>query len=119
MTYTPKQYIKTKVKKWLGITQLENENKMLRQLIMKQADRVTNRIDELDKLTTMDVDVGVRGPCTVILSGVFRGKGYVTFYEVEHQEFQYIVEEYRHRRRSGHLRNIDSIPYHRGGSFTL
>lgn len=111
--------IKNRIRKWLGIDALDRKNEMLEQNISKQAERVTNRIDELDKMTAMDVDVGVRGPCTIILSGVFRGKGYVQFYEVDRREFQNIVDEYSHRQKSGHLRNIDAIPHYRGGSFSL
>lgn len=111
--------IRDALKKWLGVFDLESENKRLKLIISKQVDRITNRISELDKLTEVDVDIGARGPCTVILSGVFRGRGYVSFYEMDHEEFEYMVDEFRHRRKSGHLRNIDRIPDYRGGGFIL
>lgn len=114
------------IKKWLGvddlseqISRLADENNRLKRNINTQSDRITKRISELDDLTAIDVDVGVRGPCTVILSGVYRGKGYVSFYELSHDEFRHMVEDYRERRKHGVLRNIDSIPSYRGGAFTI
>ena len=62
--------LKEIARNWLGVVDLERENAALRQLIGRQSKRVTERIAELDKLTKVDVDIGMRGPCTVILSGV-------------------------------------------------
>lgn len=105
-----KESAKKRLRAWLGVDVLEQENARLRQTIMCQADRVTDRITELDELTRMDVDIGYRGPCTVILTGVYRGKGYVTFYEMDHGEFQYHVDMMKHMRGNHLVRNIDA-PY--------
>ena len=111
--------LKNLLKKWLGVSVLEAENLYLRRVIASQADRITDRIAELDKLTAMDVDVGFRGPCTIILSGVFHGRGYVSFYDVDHKEFQDLVNEFKYRRKLGHLRNVDNVPRYAGGSFEV
>lgn len=111
--------IKKRLKSWLGVVELELSHDHLEQRISVQTDRITHRIAELDKLTAIDGAAGVRGPCTIILSGVYRGKGYVAFYEMEHDEFQHFVEEYRQRKLHGYLRNIDAIPHYRGGAFKL
>ena len=59
------------IKKWLRIDKIEAENKRLKHVV----NAFDDKLNELDKLATLDADEGVRGPCTIILSGVFRGRG--------------------------------------------
>lgn len=108
-------FIKTK----LGITTLEEENKYLRSELVRTQTKIDKQIHELDNLTRIDGDMGVRGPCTIILSGVWRGRGYVKFYEMDHREFQRTVKMYQDMRKHNVLRNIDTIPGYRGGSFEM
>ena len=110
--------IKTALRNWLGITALTNDVERLRANLLSQAERVTTKLAELDKLTAIDADIGVRGRCSVILSGVYKGRGYVTFYDMSPQEFEYLVEEYRHYRKQHIVRNIDRPP-HFVGNFSL
>ncbi len=86
-----------------------------------QASRITKRIKELDKLTREDLDVGFRGGSTVVLTGVYRGRGYVQFYDVPPEHFSALVEEFQSRRKEHLIRNIDA-PHEMlraGGAFTL
>lgn len=110
--------IKAAIKRWMGITALELEIDHLRQIINAEQARITKRISELDDLTREDVDVGVRGPCMVVLTGVYRGKGYVRFYDVQANDFQGIVETFKFREKNHLVRNVDA-PYFLGGSFDI
>lgn len=111
--------IKRTLRRWLGIHALELENKRLREHLVAVQDRVDYRFEELDKLTAMDVDVGLRGPCSIILSGVYRGRGYVKFYEMAHAEFQHMVRDFQQSRSRNLLRNLDDVSRMYSGSFAL
>jgi len=102
--------LKTALKKWLGVSALEGTANLHQHRLDVQRDKIDDRIAELDKLTACDVDVGYRGPCTMILTGVYRGKGYVKFVEMDHDEFRRWVEITRLEERDGLMRNVDA-PY--------
>jgi hypothetical protein len=110
--------IKQKIKAWLDIRATELEIEHLRAVILAQTSRITSRMQELDKLTREDVDVGVRGACSVVLTGVYRGRGYVRFYEIPAEDFSHFVEMFRSREKQHLLRNID-VPYMMSGAFDL
>jgi len=110
--------IKAAIEMWLGIPALRLENAALRKRLESESRRISARIAELDKLTAIDVDIGMRGSCTVILSGVYRGKGYVQFYEMSFDEFRDLVEHFREQRRNHLIRVIDE-PYSMRGSFDI
>lgn len=80
--------------------------------------KVRDKIQELDSLAKMDIDGHHRGQNSVILTGVFRGRGYIQFYDVSDSEFRYLVEDFRQRRRHSMVRNIDVHPQF-GGSFGI
>jgi hypothetical protein len=95
-----------KIKKFLGLdtilttlTQVQENQRFL-----------SHKIDEFDKLKSLDIDVGFRGQCTVVLTGVFQGRGYVKFYDVSREEFEYLVKDYRERKKHSLVRNIDAPP---------
>jgi hypothetical protein len=94
----------------LGITALEQENNSLKYQLSVQSTRLDRRIAELDELTAVDADVGVRGPCTVILTGVYRGNGYVKFYEMPVDEFRRHVDMMLDMQRSSLIRTVDAPP---------
>lgn len=105
------------IKKWFGIDKVEAENAVMRSMVERHLNAVKSRMTELESHSRLDADMGVRGPCTIILTGVYRGRGYVRFYEVDHTEFKHTVERYKDGRKQGYLRNLDSIPNYPGGSF--
>lgn len=107
-----------KLKKWLGILDLEAKNTVFNQRLDKQASAIQKRIKELDKLTCEDVDIGMRGSSTIILTGVYRGRGYVKFYDVPPEDFHRFVEQFRHMRKFNLIRNVDA-PYPVYGAFDL
>ncbi len=110
--------LRLRLKDWLGVYALEQENEALKRRLTEQSKRLDKRIAELDRLTKVDVDVGMRGPCTIILSGVYQGKGYCTFYEVSIDQFKEMVDRYKRERKEHLIRNIDA-PYGFIGSFDL
>ena len=103
--------IKQKIKSWLGIVALETEIEYLRHVIRTEHDRITRRIEELDKLTREDIDLGFRGNNTIILTGIYRGRGYVQFYDMSDYDFAEVVKMYQDRRKRNLLRIVDGPPF--------
>jgi len=96
------------VREKMGVTALERENKFMRDELASQARRIADRIAELDDLTRMDADVGFRGDCTIILTGVYRGRGYVQFYDVPHEQFRDYVERLQYGKKNNLIRHVDA-----------
>ena len=57
--------------------------------------------------TDVSVDVGYRGPDTVIVTGKYRGVDYVQVYDVTGTEFHHIVQELQEMRKHHKLKAID------------
>lgn len=90
--------------KFLGLDDLQRRCDALERELQHQR-------REREKFERVDVDAGFRGQNTVILTGVYRGRGYVQFYDVGQAEFLSLVEEYRQRRKNDpRVRNIDAPP---------
>ena len=104
--------------KWLkdklGITALEKENAKLRHQQVAQSAYVSRKIAELMEYTRVDADVGLRGNNTIILTGVYRNKGYVQFYDIGEGEFNMLVEQLREMKKHALIRNIDAPPSFHG-----
>lgn len=98
------------LKSWLGITVLQNELEDTRNALNNFRGYASSKFDNYDRTERADIDVGFRGPCTVILTGVFQGRGYVQFYDVPISDFEYVVKEYKDRRKHNLVRNIDAPP---------
>jgi hypothetical protein len=108
-------------KKILGLTELEKEVASLRLengSLGRSLKSIQAKFEDLDKLTRYDVDVGFRGQCSVVLTGVYKGKGYVQYYDIPYQEFEWMVEDMRERRKHNLIRNID-CPLHLRGCFDI
>lgn len=106
MAFSVLEFLRNK----LGITALERENAILKQRLAEQSTRLDRRIADLDELTAMDADIGFRGPCTVILTGVYRGNGYVKFYDMPVDQFRRHVEMMLDMQRSSLIRTVDAPP---------
>lgn len=98
------------LKNLLGITALEEQIADQSKQIKWLSNRVETKFTDYDKLTTRDFDFGYRGNCTVVLTGVFRGRGYVQFYDMPFEQFQNEVERYRDMKKHNLMRNIDGPP---------
>jgi len=106
------------IKKWLGVTALDARIKKQEAVLAILSPAIDEKIRDLDKLTREDWDIGMRGPSTIILTGVYRGKGYVKFYEVPGDQFHSLVQEYQERHKHHLIRNVD-VPYPMSGAFQL
>ena len=99
------------LRRWLGVDDAAEKAR----LALNAAVAARQNIAEIDKavnaMTKVDVDVGVRGPSTVILTGFYRGKPFIDFQDVGADEFRELVERMREERRRGRLRTIDAPPY--------
>ena len=110
------------IKKWLknklGISALEDENRELREQLSNHRQYVYDTMNDVKKLTRVDADIAAshRGQNTVILTGVYRNRGYVRFYDFKYEEFEGIVNHLGSMKRHGLIRNIDQ-PHCFGGSF--
>lgn len=132
-------FITRNVRKWLGITtmytvindlatengrlkrqltDLSNDQLRLRSHVVGTSQDIDYKMERLDKLATMDLDGSYRGPNTIVLTGVFRGRGYVQFYDVNQDEFHHLVQDFRSRERHAMLR-VQDLPHYGGGSFQL
>ncbi len=124
--------MKATIRKWLGITammqvindlvvengQLKRQLEDTRGYITSMSGAIDSKMAKLDSLATMDLDGGYRGPNTIVLTGVFRGRGYVQFYDVSRDEFHHLVQDFRSRERHAMLR-VQDLPHYGGGSFQL
>lgn len=110
--------IKSWIKSGLGIARLEEENKRLQNLVLNHQHFVEAKIRELKEYTRVDADIGYRGSSTVILTGVYRNKAYVHFYDFSNEEFSSVVEYFKSMKKHALIRNIDAPPkFH--GTFNL
>jgi ATP-dependent exoDNAse (exonuclease V) alpha subunit len=106
--------MKNWIKKKLGITQLENENKVLRNQLQSHREYVAEKIGELKEYTRVDADMGVRGNNTIVLTGVYRKRAFVQFYDIGDGEFQRLVEMLRDMKDHALVRHIDKPPSFHG-----
>ena len=102
------------MKKWikrkLGITALEEENKRLKACLQSHREFVHGKIAELKKYTRVDADIGIRGNNTIVLTGVYRKHGYVRFYDIGDGEFERLIEQMKSMQDHSLIRNIDQPP---------
>lgn len=89
------------IKQKLGITQIEQDIIHIKQFV-----------NEFKKHTRVDADVGFRSNNTIILTGVYRNKAYVHFYDLGDGEFLSLVEQLKNMKKYAYIRNIDApIPF--------
>lgn len=106
-----------KVKRILGIEQLEKENKALQAQLKLHRNFVNSKMAELKEFTRVDADVGIRGNNTIILTGVIRNWGYVRFYDLGDGEFERLVYMLRDMQKTALIRNVDKPPAISGSFF--
>lgn len=106
--------MKNWIRKRLGIIQLENENRVLRSEIQSHRKFVIEKIGELKEYTRVDADIGIRGNNTIVLTGVYRNKGFVRFYDLGDGEFEKLVEQLRYMKDNALIRNLDEPPNFQG-----
>lgn len=109
------------IKNKLGVTAIESENKKLsqenqelRSLVSCHERFVKQSMEELKDYTRVDADIGIRGNNTVILTGVYRNKGYVKFYDIGDGEFNSLIDQMKHMNKNALIRNIDKPPSFHG-----
>ena len=106
--------MKNWIKRKLGITALEEENKRLKIALQNHREFVHEKISELKEYTRVDADVGFRGNNTIVLTGVYRNKGFVRFYDIGDGQFESLVEKLRYMQDHALVRNIDKPPSFHG-----
>ncbi|MFW8602145.1 hypothetical protein ACOHYD_11790 [Desulfobacterota bacterium M19] len=102
------------IKEKLGISALEAENKILRAQLQYHREFVSQKINELKDYTRVDADLGYRGNNTIILTGVYRRRAFVQFYDVGEGEFQRAVDMLRNMKEHALVRHIDKVPSFHG-----
>lgn len=106
------------LKRYLGITELERENIRLRSYVERHERYIDRKVEELKDYTRVDADIGIRGNNTIVLTGVYRNKGFVRFYDMGDGEFKKLVEQLQYMRDHCLIRHIDEPPsFH--GTFDL
>lgn len=103
--------MKNWLKKLLGVDELERQNRNLREELDVMHTFMRQKFERLEKHERIDADLSIkRGECTIVLTGVFRGRGYVEFYDIPLKEFEALVQHYRNMRKHHLIRNIDRPP---------
>jgi hypothetical protein len=106
------------VKNKLGISRLECDIKAINAQQRELHKFIDNRLQEMNELTRVDADVGYRGNNTIILTGVFRNKAYVRFYDMGDGEFERLVLQIHDMQKHSLIRHVDK-PYDFHGTFNL
>ncbi len=107
------------IKSKLGITELERKVALQDVRIDAMRSYVEAHIKELNDLTRADVDVPVRrSNGSIVLTGVYKGKGFVRFYDLEDWQFSEVLNIVKDMTKDRKLRNVDK-PYSFHGSFDL
>ncbi len=113
------------IKNKLGITvineeihQLKIENVEFNSILNHKSKYINSILRDIKKYTTVDADVGIRGNNTIILTGVYRKRAYVHFYDLGDGEFNKLVDMLKGMDKTALIRHIDSVPNFRG-SFDL
>ncbi len=104
--------IKKWLKKVLGITELEAKNKELLysyRSVESELEAIKSEIHAMDRVD-IDVDLYNRGRNTIILTGCYKGRGYVRFYDLPQNEFTHYVERTEHEKKHNLIRNVDCPP---------
>lgn len=100
-------WLKRWIKELLGINKLEGELLVQKRKIQVLKDMQDSLYDELKKYERVDADIGIRSNNTVILTGQFRGRGYIQFYDFEPKEFEHMVRQLRDMKKHALIRTID------------
>ncbi len=83
---------------------------------------INHTLKQLKQFTKIDADVGIyrRSNNTIILTGTYRNKGYIRFYDMGDGAFKEMAEQIKEMSRYAEVRNIDE-PYSFGfrGHFDL
>lgn len=106
--------MKNLLKKWLGIQKLEDENKQLRSQIQYHRNFVERKMSELKAYTKVDADIGYRSNNTIILTGVYKKRAFVKFYDLGDGEFERMVDQLKDMNHHALIRNIDAPPMFHG-----
>jgi len=106
--------VKNWIKKKLGIIALEEENRVLDAKLARQREYITEKVGELKAYTRVDADIGFRGNNTIILTGVYRNKAFVKFYDMGDGEFVRLVEQLKDMKDHCLVRHLDAPPQFNG-----
>lgn len=102
------------LEKLTGISKLKTDIERLNCKLDQHRTFVKLSMEELKKNTRLDADIGMRSNCSIILTGVYRKRGYVKFYDIDNSEFQKIVEHFNDMKKTSLVRNVDVCPSFRG-----
>lgn len=105
-----------KLTKWindkLGVTKLHGKLQVLigeNRRLETELNKLQNEIHAMDRID-IDFDLHKRGQNTIVLTGCYKGRGYVQFYDIPHEEFIHYVERLQHERKHNLIRNTDCPP---------
>jgi outer membrane murein-binding lipoprotein Lpp len=104
------------LKNKLGLKNLEKKLDMLQSKIEEIEKEVDNLTDDMSAIENeikfsnrTDADINFRLNNTVIVTGAFRGQGYVRFFDLGDTEFEDIIEILQERSKISRIREIDGV----------
>jgi uncharacterized protein YdcH (DUF465 family) len=110
--------VKKLLQKWLGIdlldknlqnviTSIENTNDQVEHELSQHKLYVEDKVHQFLDETRIDAKLGFRGNHTIVLTGVYKNRGYVEFYDLDSTEFHYLVEKLKDMKKEHLIRHVD------------
>ena len=102
------------LQKWLGFnsllqdnTQIKKELSEARLQLLECKQLIFEEINKFTDSVRVDAELGFRGNNTIVLTGVYKNRGYVEFYDLDSTEFHYLVEKLKDMKKEHLIRHID------------
>lgn len=109
------QFFKRLKRTFILLWKIETNLDALRLLIDNQVLRLEGRIDRgvnfIKERTTVDADVGIRGPNTIICIGRYRNNDYVRIFEHDSKDFESFIHQLESMRKYHQIRTVDCPQY--------
>jgi len=95
-------------KNLFGITKLEESNRLLLEEVHEYSLEFKRVLKQLQDFVKIDADLGFRSNNTIIVTGRFRNREFVNFYDVGDGDFVSLVNQLQHLKKFGNIRNVDA-----------
>lgn len=102
------------LQKWLGFNNLLQENIQIKKelsdtrlQLLECKQLIFEEINKFTDSVRIDAELGFRGNSTIVLTGVYKNRGYVEFYDLDSTEFHYLVEKLKDMKKEHLIRHVD------------
>ena len=102
-----RNWLREKIRRWLGVDIIEAR-------YARMADRALDAVETVKQHARLDADVGFRGNNTIVLTGIYRKRAFVRFYDLGDGEFEALVDQLRQMKETALIRHVDAPPQFHG-----